>query len=164
MKVKLLIAFIFVLIVGGLGGSEYAKYQRDTEIGADPGSTVGVITGAKVTKKTRLGMTTRKYSIDYHYLVDGKTYDGNVSLTNDSGEAAISRGTFDLVYSKSQPSVHALKAGYRGGRTASQLMWSMAKLLLVGLVMAPLAGWLLAAKFGWLKKKQAAPKTVPQEV
>lgn len=158
MKTWILIIGIFILMVGGFGNVVISDHLRDSAIQKNPGTITAKITSHDEYTKVKYGHRTIHYTIKYAFRVEGKEYLGKVSMVNDYGARALSAGTLEVVYSKSNPKIHTLKSHYKE-RTLAGLIWSLAKLMLFALVLAPLAGFILAFKFGWLKKPEATAES-----
>lgn len=150
-----MIAAIFVVILGGFGKGEVTDYLRDSQIRKDPGEVSAQIVDHEEITKRRRRRTTTSYNITYAFDAQGKQYTGTVSMGEEAGLAAMEIGTLDIVYSKSQPAIHALKRQFGGG-TLSDLIVSLVRLLIFALVVSPIVGVILAWKFGWLKKRELA--------
>ena len=150
MKTKLLILALFFLIVGGLGVPEVESFLLNSRIDSNPSTTTAQVVDHQKYTKSKRGVRTDTYNIQYTFDVNGKVYNNHVSLTNDSGENVLAKGSVDIVYLTSNPSINRLQGGFVSGKTTKDLIWMLIQLFIFSAVMATFLGFILSIKFGWI--------------
>jgi hypothetical protein len=159
-KTKILIGVVFVGILGGGGGKEVNDYIQDKSILENPARTIAKVIEHNLYSKTRKGVTTDSHNFRYEYEVEGKKYYGSKTLVNESGEALLKEGDFEVLYKQGDPKLHKSPLAVDSGRTIGGLIITLLKIALFAIVMAFVIGGILAAKLGWLKKSESESSAV----
>ncbi|WP_226645059.1 hypothetical protein [Microbulbifer variabilis] len=153
-KTTVLIICLFILIAGSWGFTEANGMLADMKISKAPVFTEAKIVESDSYTRTKKGRTTVRYTIVYSFFVDNQEFKRKISLVNGEGEKAVERGVLDIAYYKENPNVNKLASNYDSQSSMSGMIWALLKLSLLSLGAAAFAGFILALKFGWLKKDE----------
>lgn len=145
---------LFVLIFGGFSIASVNSYLLDTKIMSDPAFTQAVIDKAEKITKRKHGVERISYKIHFNFTVDNQTIQGTETFSETKGGQALEKGYLDIAYNKSSPGNYKLKSTLNESNSIGELLWTLLKLAGLSVILAPVAGFILAYKLGWTKKKE----------
>ncbi len=153
-KAKVLTAIIFITICGVFGVDSIDSYRLDRAIAQDPAYVQASIDDYEVITKRKKGIERISYRLFWHFDSAGQPISGNDKFNEESGARLIEQGYVEIAYNRSAPAYHKLKSAFKSDNNLAQLAWRLAKVVMIALVGALLIGYILAWKFGWVRKAE----------